>query len=399
MLATLAGAGTALARGGKLVVLDRMASRGVAKVVYASRDGTATLPIGTGDDDISVGVTVRVDALSAGYTLPAGAFDGDAGWRDNDASHATFFNRDAPAGSTGIRKASLRAGKGISLSAKTLGDTTPGIAVTGAPARAVDVRSAITTSAGTQNVCTHFAAADCKYHTLGGGAGVRLSCGNGIPDPGCSAFNTSPGNFTCTEMLGFSQTLMWEETPEFQGAVDDASWQIRFRAGGDVDLWADPNADAWNPPVDQDCLGSGQVTLCSPCAQGSTSPDRVLFTITLQGYLSDVPTWVQKIRAAIATIRSKHPLVRQIVLQPVVGGPHHAVCPVSTQPQGVRASFNHPYVDQAIAIVVGDAPDLVAGISPEVRTCADYMDDVGHLEPGARGPIGGTIGQYYGSLP
>jgi hypothetical protein len=187
---------------------------------------------------------------------------------------------------------------------------------------------------------------------------------------------------------------MWEETPEFQQHVDDAHWQMRFRSGGDIDLWANPDADGWNAPIRTECSGSAVV--CNPCAQDSTTPDRVIFTITLQDYETDVQVWTQKIRAAIATIRLKHPQVRQIVLQPVVGGPMHTVCPMSGSTLGVRASFNHPYVDAAIAEVVGDSPDLRAGVSPEVRTCADYSDDVGHLVDGARGPVGDAIGAYYG---
>jgi uncharacterized delta-60 repeat protein len=205
--------------------------------------------------------------------------------------------------------------------------------------------------------------------------------------------------FTCTEILGFSQSLMWHETLEFQQQIDDARWQMRFRSGGDVDLWADPNADAWRAPVETRCLGSGSPVLCTPCAANSDAPDRVLFTITLQDYESDVQVWTQKIRAAIATIRLRHPEVRQIVLQPVVGGPMGRNCPFPGQQLGVRASFNHPYIDAAIAEVVNDSPDLVAGISPEVRSCADYSDNVGHLIPAARGPAGLEIGQYYAPGP
>jgi hypothetical protein len=169
-----------------------------------------------------------------------------------------------------------------------------------------------------------------------------------------------------------------------------------------VDYWADSGADAWtNPPVQTTCTDSsiGLTALCSPCAQGSTAPDRVLFTITLQDYESDVQVWAQKIRAAIATIRLRHPQVRQIVLQAVVGGPMGAVCPVPTQPLGVRASYNHPYIDQAIALVVGDAPDLVAGYSPEVQSCTDYADDVGHLTTTGRARAGLAIGGYYADAP
>ena len=188
--------------------------------------------------------------------------------------------------------------------------------------------------------------------------------------------------------------MMWEETPEFQQHVDGTRWQIRFRSSGDVDLWANPDADAWSAPTREECSGSAVV--CSPCAQNSAAPDRVIFTITLLSYEADVQVWTQKIRAAIATIRLKHPQLRQIVLQPVVGGPMHAVCPVAGIAEGVRASYNHPYIDAAIAEVVGDSPDLVVGFSPEVRSCTDYSDDVGHLVSAARGPIGDTIGTDYG---
>jgi hypothetical protein len=202
-------------------------------------------------------------------------------------------------------------------------------------------------------------------------------------------------SFTCTEILGFSQTLMWHETPEFQGTIDDARWQMRFRSGGDLDVWANPAADVWTAPVRDACLGSGSPVLCTPCAESSAAPDRVILTITSHAYESDVEVWIQDLRAAIATIRLRHPEARRIVLQPVVGGPLHAVCPFPDQALGVRASFNHPYIDRAIAAVVGDSPDLVAGFSPEVRSCADYSDGVGHLVPAARGPIGLTIGEYY----
>ena len=69
------------------------------------------------------------------------------------------------------------------------------------------------------------------------------------------------------------------------------------------------------------------------------------------------------------------------------------------QSQGVRASFNHPFIDAAIATVVQDSPDLVAGISPEVQTCSAYADEVGHFTETGRGPVGLAIGQYYAAFP
>jgi hypothetical protein len=130
------------------------------------------------------------------------------------------------------------------------------------------------------------------------------------------------------------------------------------------------------------------------------APDRVILTITLSRYEDSVTDWVSGIRAVIATIRRRHPQVRRIVLQPVVGGPGDGPCPTPADPQrGVRAAFNHPRIDAAIAVVVRDAPDLEAGPSPEVRMCGDYEDQVGHLRAAARSPIGAAIGREYADGP
>jgi len=74
-----------------------------------------------------------------------------------------------------------------------------------------------------------------------------------------------------------------------------------------------------------------------------------------------------------------------------VGGPGHAECTFSGQL--VRASSNHPVIDRAIAMVA--AGDAAAGASPEVRTCADYRDSLGHLAGNAQQPIGESIGRFY----
>jgi hypothetical protein len=369
-------------------------------VLYKAPGPAVALPLGDGGDALSVEFTVRIGGRTTGYSVPAGSYDGVSGWKQNSVDHALFVNRVAPSGVTGVGKASVRATSGITLVARDLGDTGALIDVTGASSSAVDVQVAGATGGRSGRLCMHFEPGDCITRVLDKGAGAKLSCSDGVPDPFCTAFGGVPGgNFTCTELIGFSQTLMWEETPEFQQQIDTSRWQVRFRAGGDVDLWADRNADGWNAPVQTDCVGGGSPVLCSPCASGSTAPDRVIFTITLGAYESDVQVWIQKIQAAVATIRLRRPQARQIVLQPVVGGPRHTICSMAGQPQGVRASFNHPFIDAALATVVQDSPDLVAGISPEVRACSAYSDEVGHLTETGRGPVGQAIGQYYAAQP
>ncbi len=61
----------------------------------------------------------------------------------------------------------------------------------------------------------------------------------------------------------------------------------------------------------------------------------------------------------------------------------------------MRASVNHPIIDEAIGIVVADVAGVESGASPEVRSCADYRDDLGHLTETAVGPIGEEIAEFY----
>jgi len=396
---TLAVAASAHAAAGRLIVLDRAATTGSVNIVYKTPGPVYGMPIGGDTGDVAAEVTIRIDGQDTLFTVPEGAYDGSAGWKTNDAARALFLNRGAPGGPTETRKMIVRTPGGVSMVAKGLGDSATDVDVIAPPVGTVDVQYAVTSDGVTGRTCTRFAAGACSHKPLDDGAGAKLICRDGLADPNCVAFGGTPSGFTCTEILGFSQTLMWHETPEFQALIDDARYQMRFRSGGDVDLWADTNADAWSAPVRADCLGGGSPVLCTPCAQASTAPDRVIFTITLQAYETDQQVWTQKIRAAIATIRHRHPQVEQIVLQPVVGGPGGNPCAFPGAPQGVRAAFNHPHIEDAIATVVADSPDLVAGISPRVPSCSGYEDELGHLAEAARGPVGQAVGQYYQAWP
>ena len=68
--------------------------------------------------------------------------------------------------------------------------------------------------------------------------------------------------------------------------------------------------------------------------------------------------------------------LKQIMLQPVVGGPDNQTCMVDGQL--VNASVNHTVIDAAIPqLVVGD---IVAAPSPHLRFCSGYSDQLGHLD-------------------
>ena len=202
--------------------------------------------------------------------------------------------------------------------------------------------------------------------------------------PGAGFDNVVPAEgvrYECTELIGFSQTRQWAlDVAVFQERVGDASWQVRWEPGGAVYKWIDPGYAGWDGAADSGCSSRAQ------------SPDRVVLTITSQSYETASAPFVRWIEDVIEVVRDRYPSVQRIVLQPVVGGPDDGPCPLG-EGREVRATHNHPLIDAAIADVVGG--DVVRGPSPEVRTCADYSDDVGHLVEEARTPIADQIADGY----
>jgi hypothetical protein len=188
------------------------------------------------------------------------------------------------------------------------------------------------------------------------------------------------GGFTCTEVIGYSQTAQWFNGG-FAPLARNGQWQLRWFSGGSIDQWA---AGAGFPGWDSQYL-------VSHCASNSNTPDRVVLDVT-GDYRTDPTWWSTQAGLAITNIHRKYPSVRQIALEPVVGGPGGAQCPV---PGGrpVRASFNHPYINQGIDRLLGG--DVVRGPDPTVRTCADYRDDTGHLVDDAQQAVGQSIAQFW----
>ncbi len=193
------------------------------------------------------------------------------------------------------------------------------------------------------------------------------------------------GDFVCTQVIGFSQTIQWYRKG-FEKVVDNDKWELRTNSGAGVNRWANPDYQGWKRKVR------------SPAKKNSNNPDRVVLTIS-GGYGLDVDKWAEQIAKAIETIKLKCPNVRQIVLQAVVGGPDHKEIPFPGERyQGVvRASAQHPYIDKAIARVVAKDKTgmLVEGCSPEVRSAADFRDAKGHLAGEACEVIGRSIGEFY----
>src|SRR5262249_13233456 len=188
-------------------------------------------------------------------------------------------------------------------------------------------------------------------------------------------------DFNCTEVIGYSQTMQWY----FAGFPDQAGgrahWQLRWQGGGSIDNWAGPGYVGWSTTA-----------LVTGCASNSNRPDRILLDVS-DDYHNDVGWWVGQINTVLGIIHSRYPGARQIMLQPVVGGPGGGSCSIGGKE--VRAAFNHPFIWQAINQVAGG--DVVAGANPTVRSCGDYADNIGHLQDFAKAPIASSIAQFYAS--
>lgn len=194
-----------------------------------------------------------------------------------------------------------------------------------------------------------------------------------------------PGDWVCTEVVGFSQTNQWYTGGEtnqgaspFEAIVEDSAWQLRWQEGAEARIIANQAWPAWSePPV-------------SPCVDGPV--DRVILTVTgSRG--DDVGGWLIDIHDALDRIRIEIPTAEIILLQPIVGGPDGDVCMSGTEQ--VRAGFQHPYIWEAIVDVAQEEPDVFTGMAPRVDQCDDFRDGRGHLTDAAAIRVGAAVGEYY----
>ena len=236
---------------------------------------------------------------------------------------------------------------------------------------------------------------------------------------------SSPISFSCTMVIAYSQVGIspvtiagygegWYVAPNhtlnFETIVDNNRWQLLWDSGHGIDKWQNPSAPGWTKWQNREFP-----FFDSACTTNSATPDRILLSVS-GPYGSDELAWSTNIKAAINTIIQKIPSTRKVILQAVVGGPNHQTCPCTAQMQNtitgcphgptVRASWQHAHIDNAINMVIGDVQtgrynprvQIVAGFSPEVRSCSDYLDGTGHLTVDGARSVGVSIGQYYRSL-
>jgi len=184
--------------------------------------------------------------------------------------------------------------------------------------------------------------------------------------PEAAAGVVVPQTFVCSQVMGLMLTDQWY-TAGFETApgIDDARWQLKWMDHAYIDEWANPNSTFWG------------IVPTSPCAQDSSSPDRVLL-VALSWTLVTLADWETNVQKDVDNIKTKYPNVKQIVLMTIVRGPGNVSCGNTTVV--AENTLIPPYVDQALAAVAAASPDLVKVAPPfAANSCADFMATGPHL--------------------
>lgn len=180
----------------------------------------------------------------------------------------------------------------------------------------------------------------------------------------CSSSTLEPEG-VCSEVIGYSQTYQWYNAG-FEDEVE-GGWQGRFKMGGSVDLWIDPDFDGWLAPLVSPCRGDVELVVFN------------VGSLTQQSH-----NWFYgKIEAVALIIKQKYPGA-PIVFQPNIGGQN---CP------GVTAAMNHPEMVAAIQAYAATG-NASAGVSV-VLPCDRYSDSQGHLTPLGAAEAASYLGAYY----
>jgi hypothetical protein len=161
------------------------------------------------------------------------------------------------------------------------------------------------------------------------------------------------GQYTCNHVFGGVMVGEWFDA--FEKIVDTQKWQYVAVRAATPDSWANPAHTAWTKPV------------TSPCAQGSKTPDRVVFyaaSFLTDSKLANDAGWEKVFSDVVANIQKTFPGVKRIDLLTVHAGPKNAVC-------GGDAKTSIPSGESAaIAAVAAKNPGLVvAGPAFQFASC------------------------------
>jgi hypothetical protein len=230
LLAPSARAADVGVSGLKLIIVDKTASSGSAKVIFVTKDaGVAKGAEGDPallDADVSFFYTDRPD-VNGGFVMPAGT-----SWLVNKDTVAKYVNKDAPTGG-GVKVAVLKPGKLAKVVGKALGDAGDEIDLiaAGAPSDAFGVTVQLTVRNGnddsTTRMCARFAVGDgssVAFKEVAGGSGRKIVAKNGVP---CASAGVCDSLNAAECLLPYPSSNFL--TPD---ATTPSGWRVNLPAAG-----------------------------------------------------------------------------------------------------------------------------------------------------------------------
>jgi hypothetical protein len=185
-------------------------------------------------------------------------------------------------------------------------------------------------------------------------------------------------DFTCSWVVGITTTGEWYRSG-FENVVDNARWQNTHVEMGHLEKWADPANGIWN------------VTIDSPCAMNSKTPDRVVFSAVKYEWTT-VDQFLPAYISAIHNFQTKYPSIKQIWLMTYERAPNNMQCDGANRP---TYSWIRPAQDQVAAMMPAMFPGFVY-IAPkwEVDKCGDF-GLCPHLSGAANMAEAKKIGEFF----
>jgi hypothetical protein len=145
---------------------------------------------------------------------------------------------------------------------------------------------------------------------------------------------TSAGPFTCNMVLGLFTTSQWfsgmspggATTTFLMDGVDATKWEGKMTKYAYIEKWIDPTNAVWS------------LATTNPCANNSTTPDRVIFVAFSPGIAADQDYqmystqgkteagWEMLLNSVIATIKMKYPSAQEIDILTMGRAPGNMLC-------------------------------------------------------------------------
>jgi hypothetical protein len=220
---------------------------------------------------------------------------------------------------------------------------------------------------------------------------------------GDAALATGP--FTCTEVIGLGITNEWWSAGFLTDGVDPTKFEIKWHHQGYVQSWANSNSPFWLNQGDPQNNAEG-APIQSPCARGSTTPDRILF-VAVDFDIVTEDAWVTALNGVVAAIKTKYaPTLKRLELTTLIRCPNDKMCnPSANYGPGANIDvpredcYVPPYWDSAIGKVIAAQPDLVGlGPEPQATMCLTPVNGP-HLSAASNAAAAKAMAAYYVQHP